>query len=58
MTSGAYGHHVQQSLALGFVDTHLVHAPHSLEVHVVGVRRPARLLLEPPYDPRGMKLRS
>ena len=58
VTSGAYGHHVQQSLALGFVDTHLVHAPQPLEVHVVGVRRPARLLLEPPYDPRGQKLRS
>ena len=58
VTSGAYGHHVQQSLALAYVDRDIAAAPVPLEVHVVGERRPARLLAEPPYDPQGRKLRS
>ena len=58
VTSGAYGHHVKQSLALAYVDRDIAAAPIPLEVHVVGERRPARLLAEPPYDPQGRKLRS
>jgi dimethylglycine dehydrogenase len=58
VTSGAYGHHVRQSLALAYVDRDLVDAPVPLEVHVLGVRRPARLLAEPPYDPRGLRPRG
>jgi dimethylglycine dehydrogenase len=56
VTSGAYGHHVKQSLALAYVDRAIVEDPVPLEVHVVGERRPARLLIEPPYDPRGLRL--
>ncbi len=58
VSSGAYGHHVQQSLALAYVDRDIADSPVPLEVHVVGERRPARLLAEPPYDPNGRKLRS
>ena len=58
VTSGAYGHHVRQSLALAFVDSGLAREPRPLEVHVAGVRRLATVLLEPPYDPRGLQLRS
>ncbi|MGB8692668.1 MAG: FAD-dependent oxidoreductase [Steroidobacteraceae bacterium] len=58
VTSGAYGHHVKQSLALAYVDRDIADSPVPLEVHVVGERRPARLLAEPPYDPKGRKLRS
>jgi dimethylglycine dehydrogenase len=58
VTSGAYGHHVKQSLALAYVERAIVDTPVPLEVHVVGERRPARILVEPPYDPRGLRLRA
>jgi len=62
-TSGAYGHHVRQSLALAYVDSALVDAagaPNAAElrVDVVGEPRPAHVLVEPPYDPTGSRLRS
>ncbi|HEX5018583.1 MAG TPA: FAD-dependent oxidoreductase, partial [Actinomycetes bacterium] len=62
-TSGAYGHHVGKSLALAYVDTAQVddadlgRGP-ELIVDVVGEPRPARILAEAPYDPRGTNLRS
>jgi len=58
VTSGAYGHHVGQSLALAYVERACVEAPVPLTVDVVGEARPARLLAEPPYDPRGLRLRG
>jgi dimethylglycine dehydrogenase len=59
VTSGAYGHHVRQSLALAYIDAALAaQATAPLSVDVVGAQRPARLLREPPYDPRGLRLRS
>jgi dimethylglycine dehydrogenase len=58
VTSGAYGHHVKQSLALAYVDRVFADGSVPLEVHVIGERRPARVLVEPPYDPRGLRLRG
>ena len=58
ITSGAYGHHVKQSLALAYVDRPIAEKPAPLTVHVVGERRTARILAEPPYDPEGHKLRA
>jgi dimethylglycine dehydrogenase len=58
VTSGCYGHHVRQSLALAYVDRPIADAPVPVEVHVVGERRPARILKDPPYDPKGLKLRG
>ncbi|MGB2839490.1 MAG: glycine cleavage T C-terminal barrel domain-containing protein, partial [Actinomycetes bacterium] len=62
-TSGAYGHHVRQSLVLAYVDSALVDAAGApsaaeLTVDVVGEPRPAHVLVEPPYDPTGSRLRS
>ena len=62
-TSGAYGHHVQQSLALAYVDTPLVEqardgAGPDLVVDIVGDPRAARILVEPPFDPTGSRLRG
>ena len=58
VTSGAYGHHVRQSLALAYIDAALAADPKPLSVDVVGEPRAARVLREPPYDPRGLKLRG
>jgi dimethylglycine dehydrogenase len=62
-TSGAYGHHVGQSLALAYVDTELVTSARAgaapeLVVDVVGAPRTARILTDAPYDPEGARLRG
>ena len=57
VTSGSYGHHVQRSLALAYVDAHIADDA-ALLVSVIGQRRPARILPEVPYDPSGALLRS
>jgi dimethylglycine dehydrogenase len=58
VTSGAYGHHVRQSLALAYVDTPLCATTDALSVTILGKPRAARILPEPPYDPRGLLLRG
>jgi len=58
VTSGAYGHHVGQSLALAYVDREVDAAGTELTVFVVGEPRRARILPEPPYDPKGARLRD
>jgi dimethylglycine dehydrogenase len=57
-TSGAYGHHVQQSLALAYVETALSTTSDPLSVTLLGKPRAARILPAPPYDPTGAKLRG
>jgi dimethylglycine dehydrogenase len=58
VTSGAYGHHVGKSLALAYIDVPLLEEPQEVSVTVVGDPRPARILPEPPYDPKGDRLRD
>jgi dimethylglycine dehydrogenase len=58
VTSGAYGHHVRMSLALAYIDTALCTTKDPLSVTILGKPREARLLPEPPYDPRGLLLRG
>jgi dimethylglycine dehydrogenase len=58
VTSGAYGHHVKQSLALAYVDRDVIESADDLEVFVVGEARTARMLPEAPYDPTSSKLRG
>jgi dimethylglycine dehydrogenase len=58
VTSGAYGHYVKKSLALAYVDAAVADERPELTVHVVGEERAARILPEPPYDPKGTKLRD
>ncbi len=62
-TSGAYGHHVGQSLALAYVESALVDAAASgtaseVVVDIVGEPCRARILVEPPFDPTASRLRS
>jgi dimethylglycine dehydrogenase len=58
VTSGAYGHHVGMSLALAYVDAEAIEAASALAVYVLGEERAARILPEPPYDPKGERLRE
>ena len=57
VTSGGYGHFVDQSLAQGYVPTGLVRAGMQLEIEILGERRPARLQMEPPFDPHAVRMR-
>jgi dimethylglycine dehydrogenase len=59
VTSGAYGHCVGKSLALGYVKTQFLDSSNNeLSVHIVDERRPARILAEPPYDPSASRMRG
>ena len=59
VTSGAYGHRVGKSLALGYVKTPCLETSASeFSVHLVDGKRPARILPEPPYDPSASKMRA
>jgi len=57
VTSGGYGHGVDQSLAQGYIPTELVRADMQLEIEILGERRPARLQTEPPFDPQALRMR-
>ncbi len=59
VTSGAYGHTVQKSLALAYVKApFLESSSNEFSVHIVDKRVPATLIAEAPYDPSGSQLRS
>jgi dimethylglycine dehydrogenase len=57
VTSGAYGHRVDASLALGYVPAELAAADSGFEIEIIGERRPARRLEEAPFDPAGSSMR-
>lgn len=56
VTSGTYGYTVGMSLALGFVRD--AGPGDEVEVMVLGKPHKARILEEPPFDPKGAKLRN
>ncbi|MEQ9330651.1 FAD-dependent oxidoreductase [Thalassobaculum sp.] len=56
VTSGGFGHSVGRSLALAYLDTGFLDA--DLTVEILGDRRPARVLAEPPVDPSGSRMRG
>lgn len=56
VTSGAYGYSVGNSLALGFVKG--AKPGDQVEIMVLGKPHKATILAEPPFDPKGEKLRG
>jgi dimethylglycine dehydrogenase len=58
-TSGGFGHRVDKSLAQGYVPRELAGdpAPGAFEIEIIGHRRKATLLPEPPFDPAGSRMR-
>ena len=58
VSSGAFGHTVQQSLALCFIRTEHVASGAEYDVAVLGKPHHARLLDAPPFDSEGQKLRN
>jgi len=58
VTSGGFGHFVQQSIALGYVPVDLADEPDDFTIEIIGRRRPASIQREPLYDPHGLRMRS
>ncbi|OBQ80184.1 FAD-dependent oxidoreductase [Mesorhizobium sp. WSM3873] len=60
VTSGGYAHYVQKSMAQGYVPAALAQDESAglFEIEILGHRRPARINVEPPFDPSGEKMRT
>jgi dimethylglycine dehydrogenase len=58
VTSGGYGHSVQKSLALGYVNRDVADHTSGFEVELIGERRAAVRLVAPAFDPDGKRMRS
>lgn len=57
-TSGCFGHTVQKSLAMGYMEVDHIAPDIAYAVDILGERRAARLLTEAAYDPRGDRPRG
>jgi dimethylglycine dehydrogenase len=57
ITSGAYGHTVQRSLALGYVPAGLATATSGFEIEIIGERCKAERLAAPAFDASGARMR-
>ena len=58
ITSGGYGHWVKMSLAQGYIPSELASSDTEFEIEILGKRRAARILHEPPFDPGGERMRG
>ena len=57
VTSGGYGHSVQRSLAMTYLPVELIDSKTTLEVEILGEFHKASIVMEPLYDPSGLKMR-
>jgi dimethylglycine dehydrogenase len=58
VTSGGYAHHSGESVALGFLPKALIREGQKVEIEILGMRRKARLISEPLFDPKGQRMRD
>jgi dimethylglycine dehydrogenase len=60
ITSGGYAHSIKSSMAQGYIPVELASNGDTgmFEIEIMGIRRPARIALEAPFDPMGEKMRS
>lgn len=58
VTSGGYGHCVQKSLAVGYVEADLAHDGEIFSIDILGQLCQARVTAKALYDPQGGKLRA
>ena len=59
VTSGGYAHYVDKSLAQGYVPTELAGdtGKGAFEIEIIGDRRKATIITEPPFDPQAQRMR-
>lgn len=58
VTSGGYAHFAEKSVAIGFVPTEMIADGAEFEIEILGDLRPARLISEPLFDPKGTRMRG
>ena len=60
VTSGGYAHFVERSMAQGYVPAELAadESEGLFEIEILGQRRPARINVEPPFDPSVARMRA
>jgi dimethylglycine dehydrogenase len=60
VTSGGFGHHVERSLAQGYVPKALASdtGAGSFEIEILGERRKATIIAAPLFDPEGARMRA
>jgi dimethylglycine dehydrogenase len=58
VTSGGYAHYVDKSVALGFVPVATIADGARFEIEILGELRPATLVAEPLFDPKGERMRG
>jgi len=56
VTSGGYAHHAERSVALAYLPAALEQAGGNFEIEILGDRRPAKLQLEPLFDPKRARM--
>ena len=60
VTSGGYGHYVKASFAQGYIPAELAERDEKglFEIEIMGIRRPAKVNIEPLFDPEGKCMRG
>ena len=57
MTSGGYSYTFKHDIALALLPTELAEIGMAFEIPILGVRRPARVIADSPYDPMNLRPR-
>ena len=57
-TSGGYGHNVNKSLAMAFVQAEFSPPEIELKTHIVGKEKHCIVLGNSPWNPEGLRIRS
>jgi len=57
-SSGAYGHRVDKSIALGYIPPEFAEPGTKLQVEVLGKKLPAEVVAMPMYDPKNERLKA
>jgi len=58
VTSGGFCHHLDASIALGYVPSALADRAGGFRIEILGEMRDAVIVPEPPFDPSGARMRS
>ena len=58
VSSGGYAHYVEKSLAFGYIPPELSKKNNQMEIEINGKFCLAKILNEPLYDPKGLKIRE
>ena len=58
VTSGGFCHHLDASVALGYVPAELAERTDGFQIEILGEMRDAVIVPEPPFDPAGARMRK